>query len=142
MVRPVDFKPKPIDRDFLNKPNEYPVTSEHNKHKVRGEGMQRLDAEGKPYPTKLGIHGTEVAVDWDCCIADGICMDVCPVSVFEWALKPGVMGTGSDLHPLEEELYEKYRTDKSEPIRESDCIFCMACEVQCPVTAIKIFQPG
>jgi NAD-dependent dihydropyrimidine dehydrogenase PreA subunit len=27
----------------------------------------------------LGIHGTAVAVDWDSCIADGGCIEVCPV---------------------------------------------------------------
>lgn len=141
MVRPVDFKPKPIDVDFLNKPSEYPLTGKHQGHDVRAEGVQRTDAEGKPYPTKLGIHGTQVAVDWDCCIADGACMDVCPVDVFEWALNPGKKGSGNDLWPLTGELYEKYRTDKSDPVREQDCIFCMACEAACPVKAIKITPP-
>ncbi|MEM2883712.1 MAG: ferredoxin family protein [Nitrososphaerales archaeon] len=141
MVREVDFKPKPIDADFLKKSDEYPITGEHKGHKVRAEGKQRVDGDGNPYPTKLGIHGTQVAVDWDCCIADGICMDVCPVNVFEWALNEGQAGTGKDKWPLEGELYAKYRTDKSDPVREQDCIFCMACEVQCPVQAIKITQP-
>lgn len=142
MVRQVDYKPKPIDTEFLSKPDEYPVTGEHEGHKVRAEGKQRLDAEGKPYPTKLGIHGTQVAVDWETCIADGVCMDVCPVDVFQWHLKPGEKGTGMDLWPLAGELHEKYRTDKSDPIREKDCIFCRACEVQCPVQAIKITEPS
>ena len=31
----------------------------------------------------MGIHGTFVAVDWDSCIADGICLLSCPVKVFE-----------------------------------------------------------
>jgi NAD-dependent dihydropyrimidine dehydrogenase PreA subunit len=31
-----------------------------------------------------------------------------------------------------------YRTDKADPIREGDCIFCMACETVCPTVAIKI----
>ena len=55
-----------------------------------------MDAEGKPNPTKLGIHGTKVAVDWEACIADGACMDVCPVSLFEWELNQGQSGTGND----------------------------------------------
>jgi NAD-dependent dihydropyrimidine dehydrogenase PreA subunit len=141
MVRPVDFKPAPIDPDFSKK---LPKTGEHNGHAVWGEGVERLDAEGKPYPTRLGIHGTAVAVDWDSCIADGACMDVCPVNVFEWALNPGFSGTGKDRvidQEKDKELWEKYRTDKSEPIRESDCIFCMACESACPVQAIKITPP-
>ena len=138
----LDFKPKPIDRDFLSKPDEYPVNGEHAGHTVRAEGLQRLDAEGKPYPTKLGIHGTSVGVDWDCCIADGGCLDVCPTSVYEWALNPGQMGTGNDQKIQKgSEEWDKYRTDKTDMVREQDCIFCMACETVCPVQAIKITPP-
>ncbi|MBI4257675.1 MAG: ferredoxin family protein [Thaumarchaeota archaeon] len=140
-TRQVDYKTKPIDGEFLNKADEFPVTGEHNGHKVRAEGMEKLDGDGKPYPTKNGIHGTAVAVDFEACIADGVCMDVCPVNVFEWQLNPGSSGSGKDKWPLEGEEHEKYRTDKSEPIREADCIFCMACETACPTQAIKITQP-
>jgi len=45
LVRDVGYKTRPIDRDFLQKPNEYPVTGEHNGHKVRAGGMTRLDGE-------------------------------------------------------------------------------------------------
>ncbi|MEM2910540.1 MAG: ferredoxin family protein [Nitrososphaerota archaeon] len=141
MVRPVDFRSKPIDPDFMAK---YPVTGKHHDHEVRAEGMQRFDADGKPYPTKLGIHGTQVAVDWDACIADGICMDVCPVNVYEWFLNPGKKGTNNDRiidREKDKELWGNYRTDKSDPVREKDCIFCMACEAACPVQAIKITPP-
>ena len=31
-------------------------------------------------------------------------------------------------------------TDKSEPIREQDCIYCMACVAVCPTQSIKIEQ--
>src|SRR6266536_996918 len=31
-----------------------------------------------------GIHGTMVAVDWDSCVADGACIEACPVQVFQW----------------------------------------------------------
>ncbi len=139
MVREVDYKPKPIDPEFLEKPDEFPLTGEHQGHEVRAEGIERLDAEGNPYPTKLGIHGNHVAVDWEACIADGVCMDVCPVDVFEWYLNPGTDGTGNDKVLSEgEDEWNQYRTDKSEPIREEDCIDCMACEAQCPTLAIKI----
>ena len=32
----------------------------------------------------LGVHGTMVAIDWDSCIADGACIEACPVQVFQW----------------------------------------------------------
>ena len=101
-----------------------------------------MDGDGKPYPTVQGIHGTAVAVDWENCTADGVCMDVCPVFVFEWLLNSGQAGTGKDkVLEAGSEEYNQYRTDKSEPIREADCIFCMACETSCPTQCIKITQP-
>ena len=83
-----------------------------------------------------------MAVDWEACTADGVCMDVCPVFVFEWLLNPGQAGTGKDkiLDPGSTE-YQQFRSDKSDPVREADCIFCMACETSCPTQAIKITQP-
>ena len=142
MVREVDYKPKPIDPDFLRKPEEYPVTSECNGHKVLGEGKARPDQEGRPYPTAFGVHGTHVAVDWESCIADGACMDVCPVDVFEWYLNPGQKGEGKDqILAAGTPEWQQFRTDKCDPLREKDCIDCMACETACPVLAIKI-TPG
>ena len=93
------------------------IVDKHNGHDVYGPVEP---------PAKLGIHGSTVAVDFDICIADGVCLDVCPVGVFEWVETPG--------HPAS--------SKKADPVKESDCIFCMACEVQCPVVAIKIFQPS
>jgi NAD-dependent dihydropyrimidine dehydrogenase PreA subunit len=136
----LDYKPKPIDQNYINDEQNYPVTGEHKGHKVRAEGIQRMDADGKPYPTKFGIHGSIVGVDWEACIADGACMDVCPVSLFEWELNPGQSGTGNDkpISKDDKELWDKYRTDKCDPVRESECIFCMACESVCPTLAIKV----
>ena len=92
-----------------------PVVGEHNAHKIRGDV--------KP-PEKLGIHGTSVAVDHDSCEGDGICISVCPVNVFAWI--------GSPEHATS--------SKKSDPVNEIDCIFCRACESQCPVRAIKITE--
>ncbi len=92
-----------------------PIVSEHVQHDVRG----KVDP-----PSKLGIHGTEVAVDFDICVADGVCLSVCPVNVFEWMETPGHSAS----------------IRKSDPVREADCVFCRACEVQCPVLAIKITE--
>ncbi len=142
MVREVDYKPKPIDPDFLKNPADYPVTSECNGHKVLGEGKARADAEGMPYPTAFGIHGTHVAVDWEACVGDGACMDVCPVDVFEWYLNPGQKGASKDKVLAQGSAeWQQFRTDKCDPLREKDCIDCMACETACPTLAIKI-TPG
>ena len=75
-------------------------------------------------PGQLGIWGTEVTVDFDICVADGACIEACPVNVFEWLDTPG--------HPASEK--------KPFMIREKDCIFCMACENVCPPQCVKIFQ--
>lgn len=102
-----------IDPEFMKKRQK---TSDHSGHAVWGPVEP---------PTKLGIHGTNVAVDFDICIADGACIEVCPVNVYEWLETPG--------HPTS--------SKKADPVRESDCIFCMACEAACPVNAIKITPP-
>src|SRR2546430_17659687 len=59
MSREVDFAAKPIDPDFMNKPDGYPETGVHLHHKVFAEGKERPDADGTPYPTTPGIHGTQ-----------------------------------------------------------------------------------
>ena len=135
----VDYNSKPIDDNFFDKQDEFPITGNHAGHEVRAEGKERQDKDGKAYPTKLGIHGTNVAVDWESCIADGSCMDVCPVNVYEWFLNAGNKGTGNDKKIAEgTDEWNKYRTDKCDPAREADCIFCNACVTACPVSAISV----
>lgn len=78
----------------------------------------------------IGIHGTFVAVDWDSCIADGACLMSCPVKVFEWYKNPGKI--------LRRDKADY--TDKANPVKEVDCIWCMACVEVCPTKAIKVDQ--
>jgi NAD-dependent dihydropyrimidine dehydrogenase PreA subunit len=78
----------------------------------------------------MGIHGTFVAVDWDSCVADGICLLSCPVKVFEWYKNPGETGRND----------RQNYTDKANPVKEADCIWCMACVEVCPTKAIKVDQ--
>jgi len=103
----------PIDSDFQKNRK---VVDEHEGHDVWGPVEP---------PKKLGIHGTTVAVDWDVCDGDGVCVEVCPVAVFELVDTPG--------HSTSDQ--------KSDPVREADCILCLACEAQCPTQAIKITGP-
>jgi protein-S-isoprenylcysteine O-methyltransferase Ste14/NAD-dependent dihydropyrimidine dehydrogenase PreA subunit len=70
---------------------------------------------------KFGIRGTAVGVDWDICSGCGICLDVCPMHVYEWRETPG--------HPTSEK--------KAFPTRERDCVQCLKCEEQCPEQAIN-----
>ncbi|MEK6866515.1 MAG: ferredoxin family protein, partial [Thermoproteota archaeon] len=65
-----------------------------------------------------------VSVDYDICIADGGCIEACPVGVYEWFDTPGNPASGKK--PLMS--------------KEPDCIFCLACEGVCPPQAIKIFE--
>ena len=75
-------------------------------------------------PGQLGIWGDYVCIDFDICVADGACIEACPVNVYEWLETPG--------HPASDK--------KAFMIREKDCIFCMACENVCPPQAVKIFN--
>jgi len=77
-------------------------------------------------PEKLGIRGTNVAVDWDICIGCSICNEVCPVKLYEWMDTPG--------HPTSDK--------KAFPARESDCVWCYECENQCPTQAIRVTCAG
>ncbi|HVX03095.1 MAG TPA: ferredoxin family protein [Nitrososphaera sp.] len=71
----------------------------------------------------LGIFGTSVAVDFDLCVGDGACIDVCPANVFEW-------WHGRGTTTKEEK--------KAMPERERDCTYCYGCESVCPKSAIRI----
>ncbi|HUT07091.1 MAG TPA: ferredoxin family protein [Nitrosopumilaceae archaeon] len=94
----------------------------------------------------LGVSGTMVAVDWDSCVADGACIEACPVQVFQWyrtekdipakdVVGQTFAGTGST-----EKDQRKDYSDKADPVREHDCIWCMACVSVCPPQAIKVDQ--
>jgi len=101
---------KGIDPNFMNTRQ---VAEDHANHHVWGPVTS---------PNVLGIHGTSVAVDFDLCVADGACIEACPVDVFVWLETPG--------HPASEK--------KADPARENECIFCLACQSVCPPKAIKI----
>ena len=103
--------------DFSKKPKiiwrKRKIITKHQGHNVWG-----------PFnpPTRLGIHGTKVAVDWDICIGCGRCINGCPITLFDWVDTLG--------HPTSEK--------KSDPVREKDCIQCLTCETNCPTHAVKI----
>jgi NAD-dependent dihydropyrimidine dehydrogenase PreA subunit len=95
---------------------------------------------------KLGVSGTMVAVDWDSCVGDGACIEACPVQVFQWyrtekdipaikAINETFDGTGET-----EKENRKDFSDKADPIREHDCIWCMACVSVCPPQAVLVDQ--
>ena len=104
----------PIDPDF-----------QKNRKQVGKEEDVAIWGPVKP-PEKLGIRGTNVAVDWDICIGCGTCIEVCPVKLYEWMDTPG--------HPTSEK--------KAFPARESDCAWCFECEKQCLTKAIRVTSAG
>jgi len=112
-------------------PSQWTVVDEHLGHKVlRKEGVSK----------ELGVHSIPVAVDFDICIADGICITVCPTNVFDRLDIPSEQermdkGTPNDSGKALLAIW------KADPAREADCIYCRACEIQCPVQAIKITEP-
>ena len=94
----------------------------------------------------LGVSGTMVAVDWDSCVADGACIEACPVQVFQWYRSEkdipakDVVGQTFDGSGSTEKDQRTDFTDKADPVREHDCIWCMACVSVCPPQAIKVDQ--
>ena len=84
------------------------------------------DSYGGVGTDKLGIWGSVVAVDFDICVADGACIEACPVDVYDWLDTPN--------HPASDK--------KALMVREPDCIVCRACEEVCPVVAVLITDPG
>jgi len=109
--------PGPIDVDYKDKMDPSPVFKTKTGNDLKTWG--RVGADNKV----MGVWGEFVSVDFDICIADGACIDACPVGVFEFFEFPG--NVASTKKPLQ--------------INEPDCIFCLACEGVCPPTAIKIY---
>ena len=63
----------------------------------------------------------KVTVDWKKCNGDAVCVDVCPVEVFEL-----------------QDVPEYPDSKKSVVVNEDDCIVCMACTASCPTEAIVV----
>lgn len=115
---PEGAKPGPIDVDYKSHlPPSEPYKTEGG-HVIKTWGRKGTDNK------VMGVWGEFVSVDFDICIADGACIDACPVGVYEWFDTPG--NPASDKKPLMS--------------KEPDCIFCLACEGVCPPKAIKIFE--
>ena len=114
---PDGAKPGPIDVEYKSKlkPSAPHKTSEHTIKTWGRKGSNNAI---------LGVWGEFVSVDYDICVADGGCIEACPVGVYEWFETPG--NPASEKKPLMS--------------KEPDCIFCLACEGVCPPKAIKIFE--
>ncbi|RNJ80261.1 MAG: ferredoxin family protein [Nitrosopumilus sp. H8] len=114
---PDGAKPGPIDIEFKSK-TKVSTPYDAPEHTIKTWGRK---GAGNAI---MGVWGEFVSVDYDICVADGGCIEACPVSVYEWFDTPG--NPGSDKKPLMS--------------KEPDCIFCLACEGVCPPQAIKIFE--
>ena len=113
---PDGAKEGPIDIEYKSKLKQSASFSAPGGHKIKTWGKRNKGI--------LGVWGEFVSVDFDICIADGGCIDACPVGVYEWGEFPD--------HPSSEK--------KPLMSKEPDCIFCLACEGVCPPEAIKIFE--
>jgi len=156
-----------IDDDFFIK---LKPMGKHNSHIVWMPGKEgeayRDSFVRKAYSNieremiQLGVHGTYVAVDWDdcigrrscfwvcsknktidsscricqnkSCVTEGSCITICPTEVFQWSRDRS--NSNKNNIPL--------FMDKSDPVRESECIFCMACVTACPTQAINVEEAG
>lgn len=117
MEAPDGAKPGPIDVEYKSHmPSSKPYVA--GDHTIKTWGRKGEDN------AVMGVWGEFVSVDFDICVADGACIDACPVAVYEWFDTPG--NPASDKKPLMS--------------KEPDCIFCLACEGVCPPQAIKIFE--
>ncbi|MBA4718032.1 MAG: ferredoxin family protein [Nitrosopumilus sp.] len=114
---PDGAKPGPIDVEYKSKMKQSSV------YDAAGYSIKTWGRKGTNNGI-MGVWGEFVSVDYDICIADGGCIEACPVGVYEWFDTPG--NPGSDQKPLMS--------------KEPDCIFCLACEGVCPPQAIKIFE--
>ena len=110
-------KSGPIDVDYKSKMK---ATAAYNASGYSVKTWGRRGGDNK----QMGVWGEFVSVDYDICIADGACIEACPVGVYEWFDTPG--NVASEKKPLMS--------------KEPDCIFCLACEGVCPPSAIKIFE--
>ena len=95
---------------------------------------------------KIGVSGTMVAVDWDSWVADGACIEACPVQVFQWYRTEKDIPAIKAIHETfdgsgKTEKEERFDlSDNADPIREHDCIWCMACVSVCPPLAVLVDQ--
>jgi len=117
MEIPDGAKPGPIDVEYKSKMKQSAV------YDAAGYSIKTWGRKGTSNGI-MGVWGEFVSVDYDICIADGGCIEACPVGVYEWFDTPG--NPASDKKPLMS--------------KEPDCIFCLACEGVCPPQAIKIFE--
>ncbi len=114
---PDGAKPGPIDVEYKSKMKQSAI------YDAAGYSIKTWGRRGTNNGI-MGVWGEFVSVDYDICIADGGCLEACPVDVYEWFDTPG--NPASDKKPLMS--------------KEPDCIFCLACEGVCPPQAIKIYE--
>ncbi len=85
----------------------------HNEHSV----WQSKDDESQK------IHGDIAGVDHSLCYGCEKCIAACPVNIFVL-------------------MHDEMNRLVVDPVYDSDCILCLACEIVCPVEAICIERSG
>ena len=72
------IKPGPIDVEYKSKMGPSALFAAEGGHKIKTWGRVGTDNG------IMGVWGEFVSVDYDICIADGGCLEACPVDVYEW----------------------------------------------------------
>ena len=75
--------PGPIDIDYKDKMDQSAPFKTKTGNELKTWGRAGTDNK------VMGVWGEFVSVDFDICIADGACIDACPVGVFEFFDFPG-----------------------------------------------------
>jgi len=79
---------------------------------LKKTGKEDSSSEGSVIPLP------NVKVDKDVCEGAGVCVEVCPMNVYD--------------------MVNTKEGKKAEPVRAEDCILCLACVNACPTQAITV----
>ena len=108
------------NRNKLHKA-EGPIDPNSKKKRQLVGSYQGIKVWGPIRPAgQLGIWGEEVCIDFDICVADGACIEACPVNVYEWLETPGHPASDKKAFMIEKRtVYSAWHVKTSARLRRS-----------------------